>query len=88
MGATNSMVRAVMSSVEPLPTSSVNFELANSGVKFSNRILFLAFSGRSWLMSSTLSSAKYRSLSLGGRILPEMVSPVRRLKRRIWLGDT
>ena len=30
----------------------------------------------------------YGSPSLGGRIWPLMVSPVRRLKRRIWEGET
>jgi transcription termination factor Rho len=87
-GDTRSMVRAVMSSVLPLPISNVRRLLANRGVKFSNRILFLAFSGRSKLISLTFRRAKYRSPSLGGRIFPEMVSPVRRLKRRIWLGET
>ena len=46
MGATRSMVRAVMSSVLRLPISSLSRLLANSGVKFSNRILFFAASGR------------------------------------------
>ena len=40
------------------------------------------------VVASTLSSAKYRSPSFGGRTWPETVSPVRRSKRRIWEGDT
>jgi len=47
IGAHRSIVRAVMSSVEPLPISSFSREVGNSGVKFSNRTLFFAFSGRS-----------------------------------------
>jgi len=47
----------------------------------------LAASGSSKLIVSTLSRAKYRSLSFGGLIWPLTVSPVRRLNRRIWDGE-
>ena len=43
----------------------------------------LGFSGSSPLTLSTLSSARYRSHSFGGRTWPETVSPVRRSKRLI-----
>jgi hypothetical protein len=59
-----------------------------SGVRLSNKILSRAASGSSKLTDSTFSRAKYRSESLGERICPEIVSPVRKLKRRIWLGET
>ena len=58
------------------------------GVRFSNRIFFLASSGDWKLIFSTFKSAKYRSESFGGRTRPAIVSPVRRPNRRIWLGDT
>ena len=45
-------------------------------------------SGVSKLIASTFSSAKYRSVSFGGRTWPEIVSPVRRSKRRICDGET
>ena len=45
MGATRSMVRAVMSSVLPLPISSPSRFWAKSGVKFSNRIFDLGVLG-------------------------------------------
>ncbi|MNZ42447.1 hypothetical protein D3C78_600220 [compost metagenome] len=47
IGAQRSITRPVRSSVEPLPASIFRRLLANSGVRFSNRILFFAFSGRS-----------------------------------------
>ena len=88
IGAARSMIRAVRSSVLPLPCSRVKRDWGKSGVRFSKRILLRAFSGRSRLSWSTLSSAKYRSPSFGGRILPDTVSPVRSPNRRIWLGET
>ena len=54
-----------------------------SGVRLSNRTFCFATSGSSKLMASTRMSAKYFSSPLGGRICPDMVSPVRRLKRLI-----
>ncbi|MNE91088.1 hypothetical protein D3C80_1886590 [compost metagenome] len=47
IGAQRSITRPVRSSVEPLPASIFRRSLGNRGVRFSNRILFLAFSGRS-----------------------------------------
>ena len=47
IGATMSMMRAVRSSVLPLPCSSFNRSVGNSGVRFSNRTLLRAFSGAS-----------------------------------------
>jgi NRPS condensation-like uncharacterized protein len=41
------IMRAVRSSVVPLPISSCSRDLGNSGVRFENRILCLAFSGGS-----------------------------------------
>jgi hypothetical protein len=35
-----------------------------------------------------LEQGKVTLAFFGGRILPEIVSPVRRLKLRIWLGET
>ena len=54
----DSITRAVRSSVLPLPSSRFRRFWANSGVRFSNRTLFFAFSGGSKLMSLTFSSAK------------------------------
>ena len=58
------------------------------GRRLSNAIRCLVFSGSSKLTLSTLSSARYRSPSFGGRTWPMTVSPVRRSKRLIWLGET
>ena len=43
IGAIKSIIRAVISSVLPLPHSIVKRSLANNGVRFSNTILFLQF---------------------------------------------
>ena len=40
------------------------------------------------LMASTLIRAKYFSPFLGGRTMPEIVSPVRSWNFRIWEGET
>src|SRR3546814_3214978 len=45
IGAIRSRMRPVMSSLEPLPRSSLNALRGNSGVRFSNCILFLEASG-------------------------------------------
>ena len=58
IGATMSMMRAVRSSVLPLPCSSFSRFFGNSGVRFSNSTLLFEFSGASVLMLPTLSSAK------------------------------
>ena len=47
IGATISMMRAVRSSVLPLPCSSTRRSRGNSGVRFSKSTLLLAFSGAS-----------------------------------------
>jgi len=57
-GAARSMTRAVRSSVLPLPCSMRRRSLGNSGVRFSKGTLFLAFSGRSKLISLTFNNAK------------------------------
>ena len=88
IGDIRSMILAVRSSVLPLPISSCRRSVGNNGVRLLNGTLWRAFSGASKLISPILSRAKYRSPSLGGLISPETVSPVRKLKRRIWLGDT
>ena len=67
-----------ISSLLPFPTSSLSLLFACKGVKFSKRILCLAFSVESKLTLSTLSRAKYLSPSFGGLILPSTVSPVLR----------
>src|SRR5204863_9926732 len=71
-----------------LPVSIFSRCCGYSGVRLSKKILLRASSGGSKLIASTLISAKYRSPSLGGRIWPEVVSPVRRSKRRICDGET
>ena len=81
------MMRPDRSSVEPLPISSAKCSDGNSGVRFSNRMP-RGPSGGPPLMLSTLTSEKYRSPSLGARILQTTLSPVRMPKRRTWLGDT
>ena len=58
MGATRSRMRPVMSSVLPLPRSSVKRWRGNSGVRFSNSALFFDASIGSPLMVSTMFSAK------------------------------
>ncbi len=58
IGATMSMMRAVRSSVLPLPCSSLSRFFGKSGVRFSNSTLLFELSGASPLMSPTLSSAK------------------------------
>ena len=58
IGATMSMMRAVRSSVLPLPCSSLRRFFGNSGVRFSKSTLLFAFSGASRLISPTFSSAK------------------------------
>jgi len=45
------------------------------------------WSGLEWLISSTFRRAKYFSPSLGGRIWPLMMLPVRMPKRRICEGE-
>jgi hypothetical protein len=57
-GAHKSTTRAVKSSVLPLPCSRTKRSVAKRGVRFSNKIFRLAFSGDSKLIWSTLSSAK------------------------------
>ena len=47
MGATRSMILAVMSSVLPLPRSSAIISAACNGVRFSKSTLLRAFSGGS-----------------------------------------
>ena len=68
---------ADISSELPLPCSNLSLLLACNGVKFSNRILFFVLDDVSELIVSIFSKAKYLSLSLGGLILPWIVSPVR-----------
>ncbi len=46
----------------------------------------LTASGGSKLIVFGFSRAKYRSPSLGARIWPSTLSPVRRANRRTWLG--
>jgi hypothetical protein len=58
IGATMSIMRAVRSSVLPLPCSSFSRSFGNSGVRFSNSTLLRAFSGASKLICPTFSSAK------------------------------
>ena len=58
IGATRSMVRAVRSSVEPLPRSSFRRLVGWNGVRFSNSTLLRELSGESKLISPTFSSAK------------------------------
>ncbi len=58
MGATMSMMRPVMFSSALMSRSSVSASSGKSGVRFSNRILFFAFSGGSLLTLSTFTSAK------------------------------
>ena len=57
-GAIRSTVRAVKSSVLPLPRSSVKRSVGNKGVRFSKRILCFLEVGSLKLISSTLSMAK------------------------------
>jgi hypothetical protein len=87
IGAMMSMTRPVMFSSALMSRSSTSASSGKSGVRFSNRILFFAFSGGSPLTLSTFTSAKYRSPSLGVRISPSIVSPVCRLNRRICDGE-
>jgi hypothetical protein len=58
IGATRSIMRAVRSSVEPLPRSSFSRLVGWKGVRFSNSTLLRELSGLSKLISPTLSSAK------------------------------
>ena len=58
IGATMSMMRPVRFSSARMSRSRVNAEVGWSGVRFSKRILFFAFSGGSLLTLSTLTSAK------------------------------
>ena len=58
IGDAKSKIRAVKSSVEPLPRSILKRELACNGVKFSKRILLRETSGLSSLTWSTFKSAK------------------------------
>ena len=58
IGAIRSIMRAVRSSVLPVPRSSLKRRVGCSGVRFSNRTLLRALSGESKLISPTLSSAK------------------------------
>ena len=57
-GATKSMIRAVRSSVLPLPRSSCKRSFGNSGVKFSKSTLWVLLLVSLKLISSTLSNAK------------------------------
>ena len=57
-GAIRSRMRPVMSSVLPLPRSSVKRRRGNSGVRFSNSTLFFDASSGSPLIVSTIDSAK------------------------------
>jgi hypothetical protein len=56
--------------------SRLSLSVGNKGVRFSKRILFFVFSGGSSLTFSTLTKAKYLSLSLGVLISQATVSPV------------
>ena len=87
-GATKSITLAVMSSVPPLPSSNLSLWFGWIGVKEANGIRFLIFSGLSSLTSETLIKAKYFSPFLGARIFPVTTSPVDKLNRLIWFGDT
>ena len=58
IGDAKSKIRAVKSSVEPLPRSILKREFACNGVKFSKRILLRETSGLSSLTWSTFKSAK------------------------------
>ena len=61
--------------------------LGYRGTRSSKCTRSLARPGGSKFTASTRSMAKNFSPSLGGRIMPESVSPVRRLNLRIWLGE-
>ena len=67
IGQTKSSTRVESSSAA---VSRMNRLLGKSGVRLSKWVLSLALSGSSWSTASTLSSAKKRSFSLGGRIWP------------------
>ena len=86
MGTLDPARGAVIIFGKPLPRSMRRRSLACNGAEFSNRILLAEFSdGRSFDVVD-LEQGEVALALFGGRILPEMVSPVRRLKRRIWLG--
>ena len=58
------------------------------GVKLSKFVRRRTSPGFAKLTSLIFNNAKYRSPSLGARISPSTVSPVRKLNLRIWLGET
>jgi len=60
-----SIIRLVKFSSPLVSLSKVRASFGKRGVKFSKRILFFVFSGASLLTLSTLTNAKYLSLSLG-----------------------
>ena len=88
MGEQTSMILAVISSRVPLPLSNLILLSACNGVRFSKRTFPLAFSGDSKLIWSTFNIAKYLSVSFGGLIFPDTVSPVLKPNFLIWLGET
>ena len=83
------MTRGVRSSVLPLPISSRKRSFGNSGVRFSNRTLFFAFSGFFEIDFADLEQGE----NIAHRPLVDESSPRSYLRcaarnRRIWLGDT
>ena len=64
IGQNKSITRVLISSAL---VSSTNRPVGKSGVRLSNITLSLALSGSNWFTLSTLSNAKNRSLSFGGR---------------------
>ena len=88
IGATKSITLAVISSVPPLPNSSPNLSLGCNGVNEEKGMRFLTLSGESSFTSETFTKAKYFSPFFGALIFPVTTSPVNKLKRLIWLGET
>ncbi len=74
-----------------LLSSNFTFSKGYRGVRLSKYTFLLSekiTSGWVKLMASILISAKYFSPSLGGRTIPDMVSPVLSWNFRIWEGET
>jgi len=85
IGTTRSTTRVEISSAV---VSSWIRSSGCSGVSSSKNTRVVSLAGSSPLIASTRRRAKYRSLSLGGRIWPATLIPFRRPNRRIWLGET
>lgn len=91
MGAMRSTRRmARFWSFAPVPSSysRVRRSLGYMGTSSSKGLRFMASSGSMPFMAVMYSSARKRSPSLLGRVLPVTRSPVRRPKRRIWAMET